>query len=85
MYKTLMIAVLFRTLDAMRVFDLVYALSSGNSSTATMSVYVRRNLMDFSDIGYGSAAATILLFIVAILGIIYISWKSKLAAKKQEA
>lgn len=85
MYKTLVIAVLFRTLDAIRVFDLVYALSSGNSSTATMSVYVRRNLMDFSDIGYGSAAATVLLFIVAILGIIYISWKSKLSARKQEA
>lgn len=85
MYKTLMIAVLFRTLDAMRVFDLVYALSSGNSSTATMSVYVRRNLMDFSDIGYGSAAATILLFIVALLGIIYISWKNKLSSKKEAA
>lgn len=77
MYKTLLVTVLFRTLDAIRVFDLVYALSSGNSSTATMSVYVRKNLVDFSDVGYGSAAATVLLFIVALIGIIHISWKSK--------
>lgn len=85
MYKTLVIAVLFRSLDAMRVFDLVYALSSGNSSTATMSVFARKNLVDFSDVGYGSAAATVLLFMVAFLGILYISWKSQSATKEVAA
>jgi len=85
MYKTLVVAVLFRSLDAMRVFDLVYALSSGNSSTATMSVFARKNLVDFSDVGYGSAAATVLLFMVAFLGIVYISWKNKSAMKEVAA
>lgn len=85
MYKTLVIAVLFRTLDAIRIFDLVYALSSGNSSTATMSVYVRKNLVDFSDVGYGSAAATVLLFIVSLFGIIYTSLKKDSTSGKQDA
>lgn len=83
-YKSLVVAIIFRALDAVRVFDLVYALSSGNSSTATMSVYARKNLVDFSDVGYGSAAASVLLFIVALIGVVYISRKGKSVGKDYE-
>ena len=81
MYKTIAVAVLFRALDAVRIFDLVYMMTSGNSASSTMSVFVRRHLFDYTDIGYGSAAATLLLFVVALLGIFYISLKS---GKKEE-
>lgn len=76
MYKTIAVAVLFRTLDAVRIFDLVYMMTSGNSASSTMSVFVRRHLFDYTDIGYGSAAATLLLFVVALIGVFYISLKS---------
>jgi trehalose/maltose transport system permease protein len=63
----LLVAVIFRALDALRVFDVVYVLTGNNEKTATMSVYARQQLVDFQDVGFGSAAATSLFLIVAIL------------------
>jgi len=68
----LMVAVIFRALDAVRVFDLVYVLTTGTKDMATMSIYARQQLIDFNDVGYGSAASTLLFFIVALLTILYI-------------
>lgn len=77
MKPTIIVAVIFRTLDAVRIFDLVYILSSGNSSTATMSVFARKHLVDYADVGFGSAAATSLLFFIAFLSVLYISFNKK--------
>jgi trehalose/maltose transport system permease protein len=77
MKPTIIVAMIFRTLDALRIFDLVYVLSNGNSANATMSVYARKHLVDYADVGYGSAAATMLLFFVIFLGIIYIPLNRK--------
>lgn len=62
----LMVAVAFRALDALRVFDLVYVLTSNSTDTMSMSVFARQQLIDFQDVGYGSAAATLLFLIVAL-------------------
>jgi trehalose/maltose transport system permease protein len=77
MKPTIIVAVIFRTLDAVRIFDLVYILSSGNSANATMSVYARKHLVDYTDVGFGSAAATSLLFFIAFLSVFYISFNRK--------
>ncbi|MBR1734286.1 MAG: sugar ABC transporter permease [Alphaproteobacteria bacterium] len=77
MKPTIIVAMIFRTLDAVRIFDLVYILSSGNNENATMSVYSRRFIFDYADVGYGSAAATVLLFFVAFLSVLYISFNRK--------
>lgn len=77
MKPTIIVSLIFRALDAVRIFDLVYILSSGNSASATMSVYARKHLVDYSDVGYGSAAATALLFFIAILTILYISFNRR--------
>jgi trehalose/maltose transport system permease protein len=61
----LMVAVLFRALDALRVFDLMYVLTGNSPATASMSVYARQQLVDFQDVGMGSAAATFLALVVA--------------------
>jgi trehalose/maltose transport system permease protein len=61
----LVVAILFRALDALRVFDLMYVLTGNSPSTASMSVYARQQLMDFQDVGLGSAAATFLVLIIA--------------------
>jgi trehalose/maltose transport system permease protein len=62
----LLVAVIFRCLDALRIFDLVYVLTSGSRSTMTMSIYARRELVDFQDVGFGSAASTTLFMIIAL-------------------
>lgn len=60
------VAVIFRTLDALRVFDLVYVMTSNSRDTKSMSVYVREQLIDFQQVGYGSAAATLLFLVIAL-------------------
>jgi trehalose/maltose transport system permease protein len=68
----LMVAVIFRGLDAMRVFDLIYVLTPNNVQTKSMSVFARENLFDFDKFAYGSAASTLLFLILASLTILYI-------------
>jgi trehalose/maltose transport system permease protein len=60
------VAVTFRLLDALRVFDLVYVMTSNSRDTKSMSVYVREQLIDFQQVGYGSAAATLLFLVIAL-------------------
>jgi len=60
------VAVVFRLLDALRVFDLVYVMTANSRATRTMSVYVREQLIDFQQVGYGSAAATVLFLVIGL-------------------
>jgi trehalose/maltose transport system permease protein len=71
-YPAIAVAVIFRALDALRIFDLVYVLTSNSASTMTMSVYARQQLVDFQDVGYGSAASTLLFLIIAVMTVLYI-------------
>jgi trehalose/maltose transport system permease protein len=71
-YPALMVATIFRALDALRIFDLIYVLTSNARETMTMSVYARQQLVDFQLVGYGSAASTGLFLIIAFLTISYI-------------
>ncbi|WP_051414852.1 carbohydrate ABC transporter permease [Pseudomonas sp. QTF5] len=68
----IMVAVLFRVLDALRVFDLIYVLTSNSKDTMSMSIYARQQLLDFQEVGYGSAASTLLFLVVAFCTVLYI-------------
>lgn len=68
----LMVAIIFRMLDALRIFDLVYVLTPNSSATKTMSVISRENLIEFDNFAYGSAQSTLLFLIVAAFVLIYI-------------
>ncbi|KKC36579.1 sugar ABC transporter permease [Devosia epidermidihirudinis] len=68
----LMVAIIFRLLDALRIFDLIYVLTPNSSATKTMSVMARENLFDFDKFSYGSAMSTMLFLIIALLTILYI-------------
>ena len=68
----LMVAVIFRGLDALRIFDLVYVLTPNNSQTKTMAVFARENLFDFDKFAKGSAASSLLFLILAAITIAYI-------------
>lgn len=68
----LLVAVIFRTLDALRMFDLVFVLTPGSAATKTMSVIARENLIDFDKFGYGSAQSTLLFLLIAAFVLLYI-------------
>jgi trehalose/maltose transport system permease protein len=67
----LMVAVIFRMLDALRIFDLIYVLTTNNAQTKTMSVFARENLFDFDTFAYGATASTMLFVIIAAITLIY--------------
>ena len=71
-----MVAVIFRMLDALRIFDLVYVLTPNSSATKTMSVISRENMIDFAKFAYGATQSTMLFAMLAIFVALYI-WLGK--------
>jgi multiple sugar transport system permease protein len=65
----LAVALIFRTLDAFRVFDAVYVLTEGGpaNTTETLSVYAYKMLMHAGDFGYGSALSVVTFVCVLAL------------------
>jgi len=73
MRPALTVAIIFRLLDALRMFDLVYVMSGNSRDTMSMSVYARQQLVDFGDLGFGSAAATLIFAIIALFSVVYLT------------
>jgi len=69
----LLVAVIFRSLDALRVFDLIYVLTPNNESTKSMSVFAQENLFAFDKFAYGSAASTLLFLVIALVTVITVT------------
>ncbi len=70
--NALLVAMVFRLLDALRVFDLIYILTSNNSSTISMSGFVRREMVDNGNVGFGSAASTSLFLLIMLSAFIFV-------------
>ncbi len=74
-----MTVAIFRVIDAIKVFDLIYATTAGGpgDSTETISYLVYQTSMNFFDIGYGSAVATLMLVVVSTLALLIVKWNSR--------
>ncbi|MED1796736.1 sugar ABC transporter permease [Brevibacillus nitrificans] len=72
--STLLVSLLFRTLDAFRVFDLIYALTGGGpaNSTETISILAYKTMFAQMSFGEGSALAIIVFLCVVLISIGYI-------------
>jgi trehalose/maltose transport system permease protein len=68
---TLLVALIFRTLDALRVFDIFYVMVGGQGNMATMAIYNQQWLVSFLDAGVGSAASVIILIIIMAFVVLY--------------
>jgi trehalose/maltose transport system permease protein len=78
------VAMLFRLLDALRVFDVIYVMTSNSLRTKSLSIYVRDQLVDFQLVGFGSAAATALFFVIAFVTVLYLGLARRRALGVQE-
>jgi multiple sugar transport system permease protein len=69
----LLVVLVFRTIDAFRVFDAIYVLTGGGpaNSTETVSIYAYKVLFQALEFGYGSAVAVSVLAVVALLTATY--------------
>jgi multiple sugar transport system permease protein len=68
------IVLIFRTMDAVRVFDAVFVLTGGGpgGTTETLSIYAYRMLFQTLQFGYGSTLATAMFLLVAALTALYL-------------
>jgi multiple sugar transport system permease protein len=68
----ILIALIFRTLDALRIFDLPYVLTQGANGTTTLSLIAQQELTTNRLIGLGSALSVLTFVIVMAVAFIYI-------------
>jgi multiple sugar transport system permease protein len=71
----LIVALLFRSIDAIRIFDLIYVLTGGGpgGSTSSLSIYAF-NYYVSGDFGYGSAVSVIVFLAAGLLSVLYIKF-----------
>src|SRR5699024_12868999 len=72
--SSILVALLFRTLDAFRVFDLVYVLTGGGpaNSSESIFVYAYKVLFATQNFGEGSASSVFVFLCLALISFIYV-------------
>lgn len=71
---SILVALLFRTLDAFRVFDLIYVLTGGGpgGATETLSIYTYKVMFAQTNFGYGSVIVMLMFVCVALIAILFV-------------
>jgi len=67
----LMVAVLFRTLDAFRIYDAAFIISRGANNTETVSILGYNQLVNRLNLGLGSAVAILIFVCVMLIAFIF--------------
>lgn len=79
----LMIAVVIRAIDAIKSFDIIYAMTQGGPGTAseTINIYLYNTAFSYYDIGYGSAMAVVFFVLIVALsyGLLLVKQKTSWA------
>jgi multiple sugar transport system permease protein len=68
----ILVALIFRTLDALRIFDLPFVLTNGKNGTSTLSTIAQETFASNRIYGLGSAMAVLTFIVVMIVSFIYI-------------
>jgi multiple sugar transport system permease protein len=81
--RVLLIALLFRTLDALRAFDLMFVLTGGGPAnmTETLTVYAYRSLFQTLQLGFGAAIGVVVFVLVMLVAWAYL----RAMAREEEA
>ncbi len=69
---SILVALLFRTLDAFRVFDNIYVLTSGSNGTESVSIVAYDNLIRGLNLGIGSTMAILIFLTTAIIAFLFV-------------
>ncbi|NMM83414.1 ABC transporter permease [Rhodococcus sp. SRB_17] len=72
MKPAILVALLFRTLDAFRIFDNIYVLTKGANDTGSLSILGYDNLFKAFNLGIGSAISVLIFVCVALIAFIFI-------------
>ncbi len=69
---TMLVALIFRTIDATRIFDMVFVLTGGTFGTESLNLYTYKKLFNDLNFGLGSALAIITFCYIALIAILYL-------------
>jgi trehalose/maltose transport system permease protein len=69
----ILVTLIFRTLDALRVFDVFYVFFGNRPDTQTMAIYAQSTIVGDGHVGYGAAVSVTIFFIIAIFVVIYVT------------
>lgn len=72
MKPTILVALLFRTLDAFRIFDHIFVLTGGARDTGSVSILGYHNLFSALNLGIGSAISVLIFFVVALIALLFV-------------
>jgi multiple sugar transport system permease protein len=83
----ILMALLFRTMDAFRVFDLVFVMTQGGPGDATnvLQFYGYKKMFAEGMIGYGSAISVTVFLLVLAVSIIYVRFIGTALLRGKEA
>lgn len=75
----LVVALMFRTIDALKVFDLIWVMTAGGPGydSETMYVYGYNEAFKYLDLGYGSAVILVFTVIVALASFVWIRLRNR--------
>jgi multiple sugar transport system permease protein len=72
MKPAILVALLFRTLDEFRIFDVIYIFNQGAQGTESISMLNYATLLDRLNLGLGSAVSVLLFLLVALIAFVFI-------------
>lgn len=72
MKPAILVALLFRTLDAFRIFDNIYVLTNGSNNTGSVSILGYDNLFKGFNVGLGSAISVLIFICVALIAWVFV-------------
>ena len=72
MKPAILVALLFRTLDAFRVFDTIYIMTAGAQDTESVSILGFNQLISRLNLGLGSAVSVLIFICVLAIAFLYV-------------
>jgi trehalose/maltose transport system permease protein len=69
----LLVAVIFRTLDALRIFDMPYVMKGNAPETMTLSIYARQQMIDNAEFGMGSSVSVLIFLVIMMFTVAYMT------------
>ena len=69
----ILVTLIFRTLDALRVFDVFYVFFGQRTDTQTMAIYDQSTIVGDGHVGYGAAISVAIFLIIFLFVVIYVT------------
>jgi trehalose/maltose transport system permease protein len=70
----ILVTLIFRTLDALRVFDVFYVFFGGRQDTQTMAIYAQSTIVGDGHVGFGAAISVAIFLIISVFVVIYVTF-----------